>query len=199
MKCIVICSVILMLFFSASAEIKNIDKPAKGKFDINLTKVWEVDSAGDDFLASVRGINVTDDGTVYVHDDKNLRFYIFSADGKFKGAFGSRGEGPGEVRNMLQSRLYSAGNKIVARDNGRLHYFEADGKYIESVIINNKKIRSFSWTKMNSSQPLYFSRMPSMKNRKLSVSIPKQRRKKLLPGLPPGTKSPSTPGRRQQG
>ncbi len=139
MKLMIVLCILFMLFFSLSAEINNNDKPEKGTLDLKLEKIWEVEIAGTEPLASVRGVTVSDDGTVYIHDNKNLRFYIFSPDGKFKSAFGKKGEGPGEVRNMLQSDLMPAGDKIVAIDNGRFHYFDKNGKYNRSFQFPGQK------------------------------------------------------------
>jgi len=105
---------------------------------LRLKKIWEVERAGSDIFASIRGISIADDGTVYVHDDKNLMFYIFSKEGKFRSAFGKKGEGPGEIRNMLQSVLYSVKNKVIALDSGKLHYFDLKGTFIKSTFSSRK-------------------------------------------------------------
>ena len=64
-------------------------------------------------------------------DGKNRAIYIIGKDGKFIKTFGKAGEGPGELKHHMQ--IYLAGDKFVAADIDRLHYFKKDGDYINSV------------------------------------------------------------------
>ncbi|MCP4149032.1 MAG: 6-bladed beta-propeller [bacterium] len=142
MKYMLMCLVPVLFFFSLSAEVKvlrNDDKPLNGELIFKLEQEWQVDGNGDEYFAAIRRVMVAEDGTVYIHDKKNLRYYIFGADGQYISAFGKRGEGPGEIRDFLQASHFTPGKKVIARDIERLHYFDSRGKYIKTVINSQDK------------------------------------------------------------
>ncbi|MCP4219854.1 MAG: 6-bladed beta-propeller, partial [bacterium] len=122
---------------------KNADTPGKGELNFQLKKIWQVTEAGPDIVSSVRGLAVGDDGTVFISDKKNLRFYCFNSDGKFKRAFGEKGEGPGEIRSLVDSVTYTVGKIMLVLDSGRLNHFDADGKFIKSVLVSQQKYPQF--------------------------------------------------------
>jgi hypothetical protein len=137
MKKILIFTILLLLVFSlavglvrGTVTIVNPDKPLRGKWDLNPRKVWQVDRAGDDVFSRVE-IAAAEDGTLYVHDWRNRSIYMFDNNGVFKRAFGTRGEGPGEIRTHLKTFIIK--DKLIAADADRLHYFTKQGKFIKSV------------------------------------------------------------------
>jgi len=133
---------ILVLTLSLfSAEIKNDDMPARGEFRFRLNRIWEVESAENDVFAEVRQVLIADDGTVYLYDSKNLRYYIFNKAGRFVRAFGKKGEGPGEIKRLAQAPTFLAGDKVIIQDTGRIHYFTREGKYVRSVLNNHQTHR----------------------------------------------------------
>ena len=129
-------SVIIFILFTTMffANIKNPDKPLKGEWDFKLKRVWIIKSAGGEEFANPRQLLVSGDGTIYVYDDKRLKFYILDPDGKNINTFGKKGEGPGEIQQMEQTQLFLVKNKLIAIDGARLHYFTREGKYINSVV-----------------------------------------------------------------
>jgi len=107
------------------------DKPRRGEWDFKLTKIWEVDKAGDGVLGFPFSLMATDKGNLYVFDAANNANYIFDEDGRFVRAFARRGQGPGEVQG--QNRTHSVDGKVyIAAANG-IHIFAEDGEYIETV------------------------------------------------------------------
>jgi len=116
------------------AEIKNPDKPMKGQWDFKLKIVWNIVDAGNEEFANPRQLLISEDGIIYVYDDKRLKFYILNPDGKTISTFGKKGEGPGEIQQMERTQLFLVKNKLIAVDGGRLHYFTRQGKYINSVV-----------------------------------------------------------------
>jgi hypothetical protein len=58
-------------FLRVQAAVVNPDKPLKGEWDLKLTKVWEINKAGDDVFGFPFSLTATDDGTLYVHDPAN--------------------------------------------------------------------------------------------------------------------------------
>ncbi len=123
--------VLILFSFAAATNIENQDKPLKGIWDFKPGKVWKVDKAGEEVLARPGQIEIAGDGTVFIHDYKFHASYIFSSEGKFKKAFGLRGEGPGEVKRHIMS--YLVDDTFIATDSHRLHYFKKSGEYIKSV------------------------------------------------------------------
>jgi hypothetical protein len=63
-----------------------------------------------------------------------MKYYLFDGNGKFILAFGTRGEGPGEIKQPEEAPILTAGNKIVVQDVDRMHYFTWEGKYVKSVV-----------------------------------------------------------------
>jgi len=130
----------LLSYFLAS-EVKNTDTPSKGEFTFKLQEVWELKEAGADIFADIRQVSITeDDDTIYVYDGTNMKYFIFTSGGKFINAFGRKGEGPGEIKNIEQAPLFLGGDKVIIQDTGRLHYFDRKGKYLKSVV-NDANLR----------------------------------------------------------
>jgi len=111
--------------------IANPDKPRKGEWDFKLTKIWEVDRAGDEVLGFPFSLMATDKGALYVFDAANNASYIFDKDGHFVRAFARRGQGPGEV--LGQDRTHSVDGKIYIPAVSGIRVFTEDGEYIETV------------------------------------------------------------------
>jgi hypothetical protein len=137
MKKILIFTILLLLVFSLAVGLVrgteiyvNPDKPLKGQWDLNPRKVWQVDRAGDDVFSQLELV-VAEDGTLYARDWRSRSIYMFDNNGAFKGAFGTRGEGPGEIRTHLKTFIIK--DKLIAADADRLHYFTKQGKFIKSV------------------------------------------------------------------
>ena len=130
--------IILVCFLLANGlyadEIKNTDKPAKGESTFDIKKVWEINTAGQDPFGNIDDILISAKGDICCYDSKNMKYYLFDGNGKFFQAFGTRGEGPGEIKQPEEAPILKAGNKIVVQDVDRLHYFTWEGKYIRSVV-----------------------------------------------------------------
>lgn len=145
MKNIIVFLVLTILSASLFAQIKNPDKPLKGKWDFQLKKVWEIEDVGDDVFAEVQNIRAAKDGKIYIADSKNCKIYIINNEGAFISSFGRRGEGPGEIMNYGSGgQLFVVSDTIVFAEWGKLQYFSLDGKYRKTVIIpSNLKPRTF--------------------------------------------------------
>jgi hypothetical protein len=123
--------ILVLTPFLFSSVVENPEKPVKGDWDLKLTKEWAVDRAGEEVLAVPSQLRISEDGTLYFHDSKNEKSYIFESSGNFKKSFGEKGEGPGEVKRHLTLNLIN--DLVIVGDQDRLHYFTKDGKYIKSV------------------------------------------------------------------
>ncbi len=141
MKGIGLFLVLLLLFSPAFLSGEgNTDKPQKGEHHFKLHKIWQLDSAGEETFSRIAQVEIAENDRVYVYDNKNGRYYILAADGKLVAAFGKRGEGPGEIRRIVQAPVFPIGEKVVVQDAGKLHFFDAKGTYINSVN-NNENTR----------------------------------------------------------
>jgi hypothetical protein len=134
LQAIIIILVCFLLVHELYAEeIKNIGKPAKGESTFDIKKVWEINTAGEDLFGNIDDILISAKGIICCYDNKNMKYYLFDGNGKFIHTFGTRGEGPGEIKQPEEAPILKAGNKIVVQDVDRMHYFNWEGKYIRSV------------------------------------------------------------------
>ncbi|MGD2088843.1 MAG: 6-bladed beta-propeller [Candidatus Aminicenantes bacterium] len=122
-------SLILVSFLLS--EVKNPDKPLKGQWDFKLEPVWKTDKAGEQLLAKPYHIMASEDQTIYLYDIKNLKYFIFSKEGKLIKSFGTKGEGPGEI--VLFRDAFLVNDKLILVDINEIDYFTKDGTYIKSV------------------------------------------------------------------
>ena len=130
---IIILVLVIILTDFLGAIVVNEDQPAKGEYVFPLEPVWQADGAGDTPFGNVVSIPVSEAGWVYCRDLKNKEYYIFDKDGKFAGKFGTRGEGPGEVKNIGGANVSVLGDKALIQDIDRIIFYTAEGKFIRSV------------------------------------------------------------------
>jgi hypothetical protein len=79
---------------------------------------------------------VAKNGDIFVTDGEssNARVVKFSKDGTFIKAWGTRGSGPGQLKDPHSIALDSAGHVYVAnRGNQRIEVFDSDGKYLNQL------------------------------------------------------------------
>ena len=129
-KIIVILSV-LALFTVSCADTKSRDKPAKGEWDFQLEKVWEIDKAGEDVFGQPFSLNVSQEGWLYVFDPKNDTNYIFDSEGIFVKAFARGGQGPGEI--IRQELIHIVGDFLIIPGMNGIHYFTKNGDHLKTV------------------------------------------------------------------
>ncbi len=81
-------------------------------------------------------VAVAKNGDIFVSDGEssNARVVKFSKDGTFIKSWGTRGSGPGQLRDPHSIALDSAGHVYVAnRGNKRIEVFDSDGKYLNQL------------------------------------------------------------------
>jgi len=125
--------ILFFLFFSIflHADTKNRDKPAKGIWDFQLEKVWEIETAGEDVFGQPFVLTVADDATLYVFDIKNGINYIFDSEGKYVRSFAKGGQGPGEI--IGQELTHVLKDSLIIPGMNGIHYFTKDGEYIKTI------------------------------------------------------------------
>lgn len=78
-------------------------------------------------------IAIGPNGDIYISDGYvNTRVMRFSADGKFKQSWGTKGKGPGQFDLVHNIAIDKKGLVYVAdRSNNRVQIFDADGKFLQ--------------------------------------------------------------------
>jgi hypothetical protein len=123
--------ILFLLIALFQAACVNSDKPLKGEWDFKLTKVWEIDRAGDDLLGRPFTLTATEDGILYVYDPANHTNYIFDKDGNFVRAFARSGQGPGEL--VGQELTHCVNGEVYIHASNGINHFTKDGVYIQTV------------------------------------------------------------------
>lgn len=83
-------------------------------------------------FGDIRGVELDDDGNVYVLDRQAYTVRVFRPDGVHVRDIGGRGEGPGEV--LFPSGLVMWGDdRLLVRDRSRYTVFELDGTPAETL------------------------------------------------------------------
>jgi len=122
--------------------IVNPDKPAKGDWNFQPQKLWESGETGEDILTSgIRSIHIDANGDVYLHEGKAGRFIVFDAQGKFLRSFGRKGQGPGEIGQLLS--FFLIGSNLIAAEMGKISYFDKEGKFLRSEPVEGIKFPQF--------------------------------------------------------
>jgi len=167
----------LFAFFLVS-DVKNEDRPLRGEWDFKMEKILETENAGNDVFANISKIFSDGKENLYVMDIKNFKIYIFNKDGKFITSFGKKGEGPGEIKWLIN--FFLVNNYLIIRDNGKLHFFSKKGRFIKSIIIS-REIRPRQFVDENTliSVPWMNWRDPKSKSKAFLYYI-KDKSKKLL-------------------
>jgi DNA-binding beta-propeller fold protein YncE len=107
------------------------------------------DAKGEAVLKQAQGIAVSDD-TLYVLDSEQNRVVMFSADGQYKGKFGNRGSGLGELSSP-QGLTLSEGIVYVADSgNSRIQMYGDNGVFLATLGIDSAPANKGQEEKNNS-------------------------------------------------
>ena len=117
--------------FLMSNTVTNTVTPKYGDWDFQIKEILKLDGYGDQLLASVQNFAVHDDGRIFIFDRTHFKFIVFNHTGKLLTTFGKRGEGPGEIKIMLN--FYLLKDRLIAYDFGKIHHLSLDGKLIRTV------------------------------------------------------------------
>lgn len=82
-------------------------------------------------FGSVRSVIADEDGRLYVADAHALEIRIFEADGRFVGALGRKGGGPGELEGLHGTAWLTSDTMVVADyGNARLALMDRQGRHL---------------------------------------------------------------------
>jgi len=88
------------------------------------------DNFDETYLYGPRSFTLGDDGLYYVADNGNDRIAVFDGDGNFVRAFGSEGQGPGEMQSPVWVDVKDGVATVRER---RISRFRTDGTFIDTV------------------------------------------------------------------
>ncbi|MFC1559407.1 6-bladed beta-propeller [Gemmatimonadota bacterium] len=92
-------------------------------------------------LVSPFPLGRSDDGRLFVLDQRPTVIHIFNAEGEHLTSFGREGQGPGEFSVFLSGKV--VGDRLILWNSGNqaLMQFDLDGNYI-----SEKRLPGYSWT-----------------------------------------------------
>ena len=151
----------LVLVFTANASCVETDRPSDGWAVTGVDEprivtneaegMWTPDDAwraeevlvlggdvtGDVQFGDITGIEIDDEGTVYVADRLAQQILVFDADGSPVGSIGGPGQGPGELGGNVGG-VFRIGGELVVPDvaNQRVSHFGLDGAFHESFRVS---------------------------------------------------------------
>jgi len=122
--------------------IENSEKPINKESGrvIELREVLRIKDDGEDFYFKLPwGIDVANDGSIYVKDRINL--YRFSTEGKYEGNIVSKGQGPGEITTELSDFVIKE-NEIILYCANLVKLLKTDllGNVLKELILAQKRV-----------------------------------------------------------
>lgn len=94
------------------------------------------DAKGETVLKQAQGVAVSQD-TLYVLDSEQNRVLMFTADGKYKGKFGNRGSGLGELSSPQGMTLFEGIVYVADSGNSRIQMFGDNGVFLATLGIDS--------------------------------------------------------------
>jgi hypothetical protein len=118
--------------------VENPAKPIASDNSLELSPEFVIpgnDKMGAYSLVRVNDMAVDENGVIYLYDRKESSIFIFNTQGKFLRKFGRAGLGPGELDGVSEIEVFGRRLFALAAMTYRVHIFEIDGTYLESLTI----------------------------------------------------------------
>ncbi len=115
-------------------EMASEDRPIAGQPE-TLWSVGVAEGAESEMFSDVPAVAFDADGNLYVADRDNGRIEVFGPDGSFLRQIGKKGQGPGELGQILDMAI-TADGKVVVADVGRgaFSIFTRGGEFERNVL-----------------------------------------------------------------
>jgi hypothetical protein len=126
----------------AQTIVENPAKPlaANAGRVLKLTEAWRIsDESGNFYFKFPNQLQFTDDGTVFVADEKEL--LRFAPDGRFVKNIFKQGQGPGEIGDDFS--YFVRGQDLFIQDMNSMRFWRADsnGVFQEAINLTNRDYR----------------------------------------------------------
>jgi len=110
-------------------------KPASDKPVAKLAfvrKIGELESKDPDFqFATPMSADEDRSGNLFILDEKECCVKKFSAERKFLGRFGRKGQGPGEIEYPMTVKVGATGQVVISTMSSDFHVFDNNGIYVD--------------------------------------------------------------------
>lgn len=121
----------ILLAFTLTATLAA--PPAPGPL-VEFERVYELTGPSDKPMAMPTDIAIGLEGRVYIVDSGNNRVLCYSQDGEYLFAFGSPGEGKGQLLAPVGITTAADGSVLIAdRGNRRIQIFDENGKFLTTI------------------------------------------------------------------
>lgn len=116
-----------------------------------LTRCIPLELTDDSAIVEVSSM-VIKDQMLFVHDKRTNQALIFDLDGNFIKPLATKGDGPGEIREV--SRIFEWGEQIALSNRGDIQVYETDGTYIHTLPFIDLKMRAHHGAIRNGDQAI---------------------------------------------
>lgn len=118
-----------------TVKIERCDENVTEKFDslFNYHKHVILETTDESLVGRINKILFTDDA-IYIMND-NSRITVFNKDGNYLRTISNVGHGPGEYTKLCDFDM--ADGILYYLDGRRIHKYQADGRYLESIDMEN--------------------------------------------------------------
>jgi len=90
---------------------------------------------GEAAFYTVRGIEVDQDGNIYVGDLRQACVKVFDKAGAYLRTIGRRGQGPGEMEGVLYVSIIPDNRELIVGDLNRLVVFDLQGRFKRNLVL----------------------------------------------------------------
>jgi hypothetical protein len=126
--------------------VKNPKEPLYGEeaFEVEEELVIGVADGAEEYMfQSIRGIDISDNGDIYVVDYMAQHIKVYNVDGEYLRTIGRPGQGPGELFRPRTISFTQQGDVVVG-DMNNVTYFSEEGSYIKRLPLAKSSISSIS-------------------------------------------------------
>ncbi len=142
-----LCIVFLIpAWISAQNVIKNPDQPddARAGRVLQLTKELTVsDEQGGYYFKSPKNIQIAPDGSIFLLDED--QFLKFDADGKFQANLFRKGQGPGEVEQIMDYIFTGDGIAVLQAQPNKIVLMDMQGEFLREIKPDDVCYRLFTF------------------------------------------------------
>ena len=114
------------------------------KYDVNFNLIWEVDAVENgERLYYPADLAVSEDGLIFVAEERDHQISIFDENGNFIKTFGVQGDGPGQLNYPLGLKIHNKELYVVDYGNRGVLVFDLEGNF-KSVFINKLPLLDYA-------------------------------------------------------